>query len=128
MKVIKFKGKRIDNGEWVYGSLVNLSPRGQYIVVFDMVTDKEETYPVWSETVGQYIGLKDKNGVEIYKGDIVNDGVSSGVVGWHDELASFAVYVPNDGSYWFNKGQNIKPDATTQLKDTEIVGNIHEEN
>lgn len=109
IREFKFRGQRVDNGEWVFGDLTKYSEEMSYITV-DLV--KGEVYQVYTETVGQATG---KN--NIYQGDIVQDDVNEqiGVVVWDSEEAGYRVLSENT-SYPLDEWEGAN-----------IIGNVHDD-
>ncbi len=97
---IKFRGKRLDNGEWVVGHLVKMWNEWHILAMDDTNT----AYPVDPDTIGEYTGLKDKNGREIYEGDIMEipetdfNAYIVGTVEYQED--SFFIQSHNGGSPW----------------------------
>lgn len=72
MREILFRGKRTDNGEWVYGNLVRgCDEKYAYIVEFGNKELCRNYINVKPDTIGQYTGLNDIYGVKVFEGDIV---------------------------------------------------------
>ena len=117
---IKFRGKRLDNGELIVGDLLHLVD-GVYISN-DNGNNMAQVDP---DTVGQYTGLKDKNGKDIYDGDILaHNGepigyIVDGVRGYCYDVIYFS---PEYEESWSLYGVVIN-DFNGEV---EIVGNIHD--
>ena len=116
MRAIKFRGKRITDGRWVYGGIAT-SPQKDSATIHTYDDDGyyARGYFVDPATVSQFTGLYDKNGKEIYEGDIVrhdDNGKCYSII-YEEPMFRFA---PNDDCFAFLNHPEL----------LEVVGNIHD--
>ena len=125
MREYLFRGKRVSNKEWVEGSLLTTAFNSFIIPIYDEFIKYQEPISVDKDTVGQFIGLTDKNGVKIFEGDMISaPHFDLLFVGYDKAGASFAC-VKNIADlevsrcYWFGNDILIKDGW-------EVIGNIHD--
>lgn len=129
MREYLFRGKKWDNSEWVYGDLIQSSGEDKWILPIEE-GDLTRVISVIPETVGQYIGIKDKAGNKIFENSILKGSFGTGIgckstkykefyfsVTYHGHSPEFHLNMPKDyGRYRF----------CPALTDCLVVGNIYD--
>lgn len=145
MRTIKFRGKRVDNGEWIegyvycgdiYGRSTDINNAVEVLII----NNDYDEWEVIKETVGQFTGLYDKNGKEIYEGDIIKEfngyGSDNGIAKIEYDTATFDLGARHEYRQTICgfiakaiDNQKYNSESSTQSfyeKECEVIGNIHD--
>lgn len=116
MREILFRGKRIDNGDWIYGFVLNSKKDDGW----GITNESDYFHDVDGNTIGQYTGMTDKTGTRIFEGDIVSYNGSKEVVRFDTSL-NIPCFTTGIG-----KGSSTKPHPYKISKSHVVIGNIYD--
>lgn len=126
MRVYEFRGQRLDNGKWIYGSLGTINNMAW---ISEVKENRFVPYRVNTRTIGQFTGILDENQHRIYEGDIIkiveeyddeNVYTQIGVVCFEEGIFELQ---DKNGKHFNYLGWLMHNEDITKL---EVIGNIHD--
>ena len=122
MREIMFRGKRTDGKGWMYG-YYSFNPTTNIHWIRTPRTTYWDEDMIATSTVGQYTGLKDKNGKRIFEGDICRNTRTGEIVSvkWHGTMAGYVWNKRRADGFLFDFGELFRA-----CDKYEVIGNIHD--
>lgn len=134
MRTILFRGQREDTKQWIYGGI---SPFNGCVDIFDSNSVDNSCHEVFSETVGQFTGVTDKNGTKIFEHDIVRYERQLPFQNMFEinQTGGEMVFVNHVVEYFLNGTEfSLSPISYNELMNEslaccrfmEVIGNVHD--
>ena len=137
MRDYEFRGVKLDNGEWIQGSLLTEGNSRKIVVPKEgMVGCMVTMYPVKPKTVGQYTGLKDKEDIKAFEDDIVKCHFANteksehiGIVVYRDGKYQAQIKTGVTGAFYIPLADGVprlRQDKSVYMEWFEVIGNIYD--
>ena len=130
MREIMFRGKNVENNEWMFGLLDDVDHDADFTAILPRRDERSKFagcgWEVYPSTVGQYTGLTDKNGKRIFEGDIISTDIARPYLVVEFRDGCFMFNCNDGGEDYYDIMLPILKEAQTVYKYGEVIGNIHD--